>query len=75
MVVVVNPGVISGPVLSQFYELIFMQVQAIINTCRKGLHLVTEEMLQCVRERCLDKKVRKFSPTPLVVIVKIHNYL
>lgn len=28
-----------------------------MNTCKKGLNLVSEEMLQCVRERCLDKKV------------------
>ena len=34
-----------------------IQVQAIVNTCKRGLSYVTEEMLQCVRERCLDKKV------------------
>ena len=28
-----------------------------MNTCKRGLSYVTEEMLQCVRERCLDKKV------------------
>jgi len=33
-------------------------VMAIVNTCKRGLNYVTEEMLQCVRERCLDKKVR-----------------
>ena len=38
-----------------------LQVQAIINTCKKGLNYVTEEMLQCVRERCLDKKVSNWS--------------